>query len=122
MLQAEIQKIKKGFLAKQSQMLILLWLIVVLFLIKQTGYFNPYLEITFLFISFVIWISAVLLLRLSSSFSLGACIIMWIAAMIIVLLGIIPWAERASLYSFGFLLFGSFQMFYELLTQKETDD
>lgn len=117
MLQDEIQKMKKEFLAKQSQMLILLWLIVILFLIKQTGYFEPYLEITFLFIAFVIWISAALLLRFNSNVSLGVCIIMWVVAIGLVLLGIIPWAERASLYSFGFLLFGSLQMFFELLTE-----
>lgn len=119
MLRNKIEKLRKRFLEKQPQILLLLWLVVVLFLVKQTGYFAPYLEVTFLLISFVIWVSAALFLHFSSRVSLSACIIMWIIAMGLAWLGIAPWAERASLYAFGFLSFASLQMFFELLTQKK---
>lgn len=118
MLKESIKKVKDSFLNKQPQILFLLWLIVILFLVKQTGYFAPYLELTFLLIAFVIWSLAIILLRFNSKVSLIAATIMWFVSMNLVWVGIVPWAERAALYSFGFLALFTLQFFFEVLGER----
>lgn len=119
MLKEKFRLIRNEFLAKQPRILLLLWLVLILFLIKQTGYFKPYIEFTFLVMTFVVWVSATVLLQFNAKVPLIACTLMWIVAIGLAWLGITPWAERASLYAFGFLSFASLQMFFELLAQKK---
>ena len=88
-------------------------IILVLVLLNTAGYFHPYYPITINIISIVALLSAVVLLRARSRFMFTICVVFFVFASILLVLGIRVWADRTMIYVFQSLFIGVVLLFLE---------
>lgn len=103
----KILELAREFLINSQWKISLIILIALGFLfLKQTNYFEPFFSIPLLAIFLLLWIFSILLFHLKPAFSLCLTILFFLLAAWLFLVDIKPWAERAALYAYGFLVIG----------------
>lgn len=95
------------FLVNNQWKFSLITILAVAFLfLKQTNYFEPFFSVPLLVFFISLWVFGILLFKLKPKFSIGLAIFSLLASATLLLLGIKPWAERATLYTYGFFVIG----------------
>lgn len=110
------KQIVRNFKRKQSELLFLTMVAVLLLFLQQTDYFLPFIRLNLLLSTFVIYSLAIFVLKINQQFT----VLLGLAALALsfpnVIFHYVSWAERISLYAYGFFLLGILQA---LVTQKD---
>ena len=83
-------------------------LILILFILRSAGYFEPFIPITINTIVLLGLIIAVFLLGVGSKLMFSVALVFWIFAALLKMVKIDVWAERTSVYFFQAFIIGVF--------------
>lgn len=92
--------------------------IVLLFLLRSAGYFDPYFLISINLIAFVGFLLLVFLLGAGSREMFVFFLLFWVFASVLRLMNIEIWAERTTVYAYQALLIGVFLLIIESVFSK----
>lgn len=81
-------------------------ILVLLLLLYSAGYFAPYLPLTINLVVLISIVLSIVLLQLNSKFIFSLVIFFWLLAALFMVLNIVVWAERASIYAYETLVVG----------------
>lgn len=105
---------KKNFL----QVAVFNIIMLILFLLRSAGYFEPYLAVS---VNLIVIIGILLLIVLFGAGSrelFGFSLVFWLFASILKLFGIDRWAERTVVYTYEILVIGLVLTFLELFRER----
>lgn len=83
------------------------FVIIILFLLRSAGYFEPYFLISVNFIVVVGLLLSIILLGAKSREIFIICLLFWLFAGLLRILNIETWAERTAIYTFEALIIGT---------------
>lgn len=87
--------------------------LMILVLLHEAGYFNPYFPITINMIVFLCLVLAVFLFRARSNMVFLTGLIFWFFTTVFRLLYVDVWAERTAIYAYEALMLGTFILIIE---------
>lgn len=90
------------------------FVVIVLFLLRSAGYFEPYFLISVNFIVVVGLLLSIILLGAKSREMFIICLLFWLFAGLLRILNIETWAERTVIYSVEALVIGLILLSYDL--------
>lgn len=90
-------------------------IVILLFLLKSAGYFEPFFSITVNLIVMFAVISSIFLLGTNNRTMFLVFLIFWIFAAFLKLVGVDIWAERTTVYAYQALVLGVFLYILENL-------
>lgn len=89
------------------------FIIIILFLLRSAGYFEPYFLISVNFIVVVGLLLSILLLGSTSKEMFVVSLLFWLFAGLLKVLNIETWAERTVIYSVEALVIGIILLYYD---------
>lgn len=94
-------------------------IIIILFLLRSAGYFNPYFVINVNFIVITSLILSIPLLGANSRVIFSTSLFFWLFAGILLALNLGVWAERTAVYTFESLVVAMVLLIIETIKIKE---
>ncbi|MBI4039607.1 hypothetical protein HY388_02155 [Candidatus Daviesbacteria bacterium] len=103
------KQIVKNFKRKQPELLFLTMVAVLLLSLQQTDYFLPFIRLNLLLSTFIIYSLAIFVLKINQQFTVILGLVALALSFPNFLFHYVSWAERISLYAYGFFLLGILQ-------------
>lgn len=89
------------------------FVLIMLFLLRSAGYFDPYLLISVNFIVVAALIMSILLLKAKSNVMFIVCLSFWLFAGLLKIFNLDTWAERTAIYAIEGLIIGTILLVIE---------
>ena len=113
------EKTKYWVQNKYIQLALFNTIMVMLVLLRSADYFKPYLPLTINIIIFTGIVLSVFLLGARSRQIFMMSLVFWLFAMVLRMLGLSVWAERAGVYTYEALVVGVALLFFESMKRRQ---
>jgi len=108
-----------GFLKSRQPQFMLLIMIFLLFLVFKQSSYSVYLGFTQKNMFLILWIAAIIILKLESRISIMVGILFLFLSALLLMVKLQGWVERTSSYVFDYLSVGVIQSWIEFFSKKK---